>query len=511
MKGRCLSLLFSLLCATTLMAQSVTWVIRPDFSMNSYTSIERISRDLYKATKNHLVGVINCKGEEVVPFLADSITTFVENKALILRRTIGGEHILMGILHDDQHGGYGYQTVSGGPYYIEDYPFFSEGYLIVWGESMFRKSRLCGYLDEKGELAIDLKYSSAKPFSEGLASVVETILGSTLTTYIDRYGRKLKIDKSVGSVVMASSFFNSEAIIRNSNGIYLYIDTNGRLLRERDGANLDFDWKGRVSKESLPSPLPKPDGPIPFCENGMWGYRNTNGSVLVPPQFYMADPFISGNARVSISYSDSTNVTVFRPGILRLVDGCVTLTQEFGTMTEKSRNKEPVHFVCKLPNALSNKVIALDVISGSNKQRELIVSKGTAGECQMSLPIQPRNVKLSIEGICYLDEVFSPVMAYDQITVSVTSLSKRADKNGNFYFEIVFANRGSHDVMVPIAVRGRSLVCKVVSPILIQGGTTCRIKGYFTKVNTQREVRTIIVEYGDKTVSKSVQVIPIIG
>ncbi len=92
-----LSIIMCLICACavcpTAQAQVAKWIIRP---VNS--AIARMNNSHFKAWNSEKCGVFNNEGKQVVPFMADSITDFVNDIAVVLR-TEKDRNRLLSVLH----------------------------------------------------------------------------------------------------------------------------------------------------------------------------------------------------------------------------------------------------------------------------------------------------------------------------------------------------------------------------------------------------------------------------
>lgn len=177
-----------------LMAQSMEWLCRP----GKYSDIQYMGFDLFKVKDNtNKWGIISAQGKEVLSTRYDSITQFVENRALILDKP--GRRII-GIL--DSNGSM-IKSFENEVLYATSYPHYKEGLLGYKG-----KNGLCGYLNAIGEVSIKPRFYLAAPFQNGIATV----------QYADGgyYGL---INKSGGS-----------AIISDTKYRFLSSLVNGRLL-----------------------------------------------------------------------------------------------------------------------------------------------------------------------------------------------------------------------------------------------------------------------------------------
>lgn len=115
-----------------------------------YDSYEPAVDGLIKVKKGNLYGFIDLNGKEIIPLIypyaslsGGFILVFMDHKAGIIDKT--GKVII--------------------PLIYEDGNWFYEGLVAM------RKGKLWGFIDEKGNTAIEFKYTYVKPFKDGIAEV----------------------------------------------------------------------------------------------------------------------------------------------------------------------------------------------------------------------------------------------------------------------------------------------------------------------------------------------------
>ncbi|WP_320168188.1 WG repeat-containing protein [Mangrovibacterium marinum] len=148
-------------------------------------------------------------------------------------------------------------------------------YLFYGHSTSFYCNRLCvfdqygtyGFLDEKGEVAIELKYEYAESFSEELAAV--------------KYGGKWGYINTGGQMVIPCSFNSAENF---KNG-----------LAKIDGNNF-INKKGQIVAHSK---LDWSEGLLCVDENWRYGYIGKNGKLVIPCKFDYAKSFSEGLAAVN--------------------------------------------------------------------------------------------------------------------------------------------------------------------------------------------------------------------
>lgn len=139
------------------MAQSMEWLCRP----GKFSDIQYMGYDLFKVKDNTgKWGIFSADGKQVLDVKYDSITSFVEDRALILDKA--GQRII-GIL--DQNGEI-LKSFENEQIYATAYPYFKEG-LLGYKD----RNGLCGYINNKGTISIAAQFYLAAPFQDGIATV----------------------------------------------------------------------------------------------------------------------------------------------------------------------------------------------------------------------------------------------------------------------------------------------------------------------------------------------------
>ncbi len=140
----------------------------------------------------------------------------------------------------------------------------------------FKSKEKWGYINNKGEVAIDPRFDLAGPFSEGLAS----IRISEREGYIDSRG------KIVFEAVFQSARSFSEGLasvqIENKWG---FIDRSGKQVIKPQFDRADSFSEGLAAVSNV---------------NKNWGYVNKDGQFVIQPKYELAGPFTKGLARVKV-------------------------------------------------------------------------------------------------------------------------------------------------------------------------------------------------------------------
>lgn len=317
------------LCSTAL-ASTVKWLIKPQYDAISY-----FSSGVFMCKANGKWQLIDTKGKACLPCQVDSITTCIDDYALVLEKD-GKNYKIKGFFVNSKR-----QFVqTTGDYYIGAYPYFSEGYLPVANP----KTKLFGYINKDETLVIPFLYQHARPFIKGLASVEPK---DQKTIYIDKKGNKIKIVGFQHNKIVSGSSFNhnGEALIAyygNNNAI---INTEGKVVRkyERVGNRTpinpyDFSFEDSDNHEPPKNEIifTTNNNISVYNDNGVMGYREGN-DIFVPAQFNHAESFINENAIVSIGNQF---------GVLTIIDGGFSALWEYKPKEQS--------FVCKLqiPNSI---------------------------------------------------------------------------------------------------------------------------------------------------------------
>ena len=270
-----LCMICALAVAPAARAQVAKWIIRP---VNS--AIARMNNSHFKVRNGERCGVFNSEGKQVVPFMADSITDFVNDVAVVLRDEKNRNRVLS-VLHS-----------SG-----KVYPVREEVYL------------------------------DQNPFTSN--SGLRTFNKKGKEVFIDFEGNKMR---------------------------------NAPPITRPQGVTVD-----ELEFES--------DGPVPFEENGKYGYR-TNYDVMLPAQFSEANPFSAGYAIAA----DSTG----RYGLLRLLTDDVMVAKSTGKREAPDYEHESIEFKVHVPIEFNNEVITLDCIPSAGR---MIEEKSYTGNTERVVPV----------------------------------------------------------------------------------------------------------------------------
>ena len=245
------------------MAQSMEWLCRP----GKFSDIQYMGYDLFKVKDNTgKWGIFSAEGKQVLDVKYDSITAFVESRALILDKA--GQRII-GIL--DQNGKI-LKSFENEQIYATAYPYFKEG-LLGYKDC----NGLCGYINDKGAISIAAKFYLAAPFQDGIATVQypdglyyglinstgnPAIISDTkyifLSSLVNGYlfavtpsrkgGEQLRVMKLDGNELKSS-----KSII---NGFFIELSDDFTSLSISDGKHYFIDNQWRISGANYKFSLP---------------------------------------------------------------------------------------------------------------------------------------------------------------------------------------------------------------------------------------------------------------
>lgn len=271
-----------------LMAQSMEWLCRP----GKFFDIQYMGFDLFKVKDDTgKWGVISAQGKEVLSVKYDSITHFVENRALILDRS---GHKIIGIL--DSNGSM-IKSFEKEELFVTSYPYYKEGLL-----GFKEKNGLCGYMNAMGDVSIRPRFYLAAPFQDGIATV----------QYADGDGYYGLINKSGGSAIISDTKYRFLSSL--VDGQLLAVTSSSRggdLLRimkldvNRLKATKTLEKKMFVDLSDDFTYLASQNGHHYFIDS-QWRITGANYSFKLPYQIVDKQMFITESAEL-LSKQDTKN------------------------------------------------------------------------------------------------------------------------------------------------------------------------------------------------------------
>ncbi len=284
------------LCAN---AQNMDWLCHP----GEYAEISYLGHDLFKVrNKVGKWGIIRANGEKAIDVRYDSITPFVENKALLLDKN--GRRLL-GIINNQ---GNMIKDVSASEYYVTRYPNYKEGRL-----AFSNKTGLSGYLNERGEVSIEPDYLFAAPFQKGIATVQRStgdyglinkggqsaIISNTeypfISSPVDGYvlaitgsrkgGNALRLFKIDGAKLKSEKTYE--------NGVYIMLSDDFTTVECQNGSRYYIDNQWRIFKSNTDNELPEiVDEPQSFYTetSKTLGKSKVEGGLVIT---YLGNPIVN--------------------------------------------------------------------------------------------------------------------------------------------------------------------------------------------------------------------------
>ena len=205
--------------------------------------------------KKSKYGIINMKGEEIIPLQYDKAAFDGYGKALAFGKKTGevdgqeqyqygfwdleGHQLSDMVFSDVEANIFGYiLQIDGKTYYTNS---FNEGFTPFYyedEESIVEESPSFGYLDRQGRVAIKPQFSSAEPFSDGLAGVglPNDDGDGELYGYIDTSGKM--VVPAIYSAV--SPFVAGLGVVTTTDGEIIVIDKQGNRIMEVPGYDAEI-------------------------------------------------------------------------------------------------------------------------------------------------------------------------------------------------------------------------------------------------------------------------------
>jgi len=292
MRIKLLTLYLICLTCNLLTAQTVQWSVKP-----TYSSLEEYVGKLYKYRENGKVGLVDISGKVLVEAKYDSITPFIDYHALALDFQ-NGNYMLKGIINQNNLK---VVEIPDGYFPSKDYPFFSEGKLVVYDTS-----RKYGYLQADGRLFVECKYVNARPYYNFRALVLSIDKKGEKAVYLDENGQEFSTEEQLDGKTLDYNHctdFDEKGFAltaRANSRIDKVIDKSGKTIKTINPKKYKKRKKGDcVYTENL-LPVPIEDNIFPVKdENGFFGFKIKDEVVLcVPTQFQEAFSFKDGFAKV---------------------------------------------------------------------------------------------------------------------------------------------------------------------------------------------------------------------
>ena len=432
-------LFFGVALVLSASSQTIQWVVKPNYDTISY-----LSSSIFKCKTNGQIQLVDIKGKELLTTLADSVTSFNENYALVLEKSSDGLKV-SGIINES-----GSFTQMKEEYYVNKYSFFSEGLV-----SVVNSSGKAGYIDGKGNVVIPCQYRVARPFIKGWASV-EPAKRIKQTFYIDQQQHTLKISyPNHGNVVMGSSFNSSgEALIAYYNNDNVVIDTVGKVVRQynRKGNitpintyDFSFDESEKKCPKSTDLSLSYDSELLPFTADQLMGYKKDN-HVVVPPQFTRTERFANGYAIICqngkfgiVKRMDGSFSGAFEGGDLVFAEGKETPTYTYSLNIPVSLNPYALQVLFDIGDGNMQTVFLQD----NQYKFTPFIDKDTE-VCKMKMQVVSDGLVL------WADSLEKSVISVSLDIGAPIALSERANEQDEVRIQSVITNNSDSPISVSV-------------------------------------------------------------
>ncbi len=428
-----------LLLVSPFYAQTVKWCIHPE-----YDEIDHIGETHYSFKCVDRAGKLcffDMDGKELAHNVdADAITDFENGYAIVLN----GNKIV-GFFEEAQ--GHRFQPVSG-EYMITEYPFFSEGLLVV-ADSKGKK----GYMNTQGEIVVSCKYVEARPFMQGWASVEPE---KKKVLYVNTKGMSKNPEGFHGGKLTKGSSFNEngEAIVANYQD-YAVIGTNMQVIKKGVQAS---DWTVRSCdyaydmedgcRETGIMEMDEDDRLEVYSEHGAYGYQWKNGSdeAKLPAQFSKAFPFSDGRAIVA---------KAGKFGVVELVEGAFAAHWPKELRVYPDGQCSQLQFSLEVPASLNRNQVELEFDEGNGSyKKDIPFDYGFQPAFMTGASVCTLKGKASYDGLLLWEgskDVKVNPIAIDIKSPAVTT--EFADENDNQTVKTVITNTSDVDVLVEASLK----------------------------------------------------------
>ncbi|MEH7116647.1 WG repeat-containing protein [Neobacillus vireti] len=223
-------------------------------------------------------GYIDAKGKFVLPPIYGQAADFQDNGIAVV-----GLKDKYGVIDEK-----GYFIVK--PKY-DTIQFFSEGRSVVNDREGFK------VIDESGKEITEKAYAFISPeYKEGRVEAAETdAQGNYLYGYLNKRG-KVVIPISYET---ASEFIEGRALVKAHGGQYQMINLTGEILH-----SYPYSWVGNYGQGLLS---------FKKSNEGLYGYMDGEGNVMIEPKFTFAGPFSDGHAVVSLEVNQKVQYGLIDP------------------------------------------------------------------------------------------------------------------------------------------------------------------------------------------------------
>jgi hypothetical protein len=287
--------------------------------------IQTNSPTLYPVNRDGKWGYCDRSGKVIIPFQFedaepfsegmakvgrndDSFSVFIDTQGKVVTRPLDtvSSRFSEGLIPVRTDGKIGYANKQGE---IVIAPKFDDGGDFSEGLAPVRMGELWGYIDREQRMVIPPQFTDADSFHDGMASasIIKNPIGddaSLSDTYLMVMGRRRGeyagyINRS-GTFVIEPQFARAHPFSEGRAAVA--VDSGKPLVRRWD----IIDKSGKVVFTVRLKPTDSSDahefseGLIAVKVDSKWGYMDTDGRVVIAPQFEYAHEFTDGLARVGV-------------------------------------------------------------------------------------------------------------------------------------------------------------------------------------------------------------------
>lgn len=479
-----------LLPSSISIAQTFLWEMPP----KEYTSISRVTQGIYQVVYDGKIGLIKPDGTKLSDVNCDEITSFYENKALLLKHDEGGKRIIGVITVNGR-----FILFSDKFYALQGQEFYSDGLLSV-KDDQGRK----GYIDENGNALIGFtgEYNIIKPFSEGYATVYKR----KKYTLINKAGNEESIFIGIGEVSNGTNVYNGLAYIfdKLNNKWYTWDVKNKKhksVQKPKDVQQFDYlNCFSTVTKrgKSVPSQV-IPSGKLglsPLALQGKYGFKKGN-KLLLPFQFDSATTFEDNYSIVKLGS---------KIGILKYYETAEELhVKKVKNVYEYNVGKKvDCSFTVSTPSIWDTKnieIVVKDSVTGN------ILETRKNGDsyffsCNPQLNKQFFLVEARSEGliIAYQPVSYEFKKRKQDLSFSIQLVNDEADNDGNVWVKIIITNPSEETINTTVTITGGTAKFSGKSEkITIQANKSVEMRACFMGVKkkyTNQYVKVSSADFG---------------
>ncbi len=228
-----------------------------------YQELSEVSDEIYMAVENDISGYLNKKGDTLTGFIFDLAGDFKNGYAIV------NQHEKFGLLN------------TRGNFNIE--PKYAE--LVFIGSGLlkaFSENEAWGILNVNGDTILPFKFEAIGEFREHRAIVAN----KEKCGYVNEKGAlAIPLKYSYSSVMLTTGQFQNGFALLKQKYKSVVIDTTGKVI----------SFFG-VEDYSRPS-----EGFIPIRKNKKWGYADMNGKVRIPCKYESVEPFSKNFAVIKLN------------------------------------------------------------------------------------------------------------------------------------------------------------------------------------------------------------------